>query len=338
MRPERQRVDRGDARDRRASRCTSCVDARVSLEVPLAGLAAQNATEADRGRAARRRSPRPRGNDPASEAFRVADTRFHRVIASDGAQRAPARVHELDARRAAAVADRHDRRLDRRRLRSCDQHRVIQRAIRLRQPAAAQRAMRRHLDYLRELVERARLTIQEEHRESGTHARVPPAARVRRAAGARAVARRPTCSSGSAAPGVCATDLHAIEGLMEPAGVTLPRVLGHENAGWVEEIGAGVTTVAKGDAVLVYPPYSCGLCVALPPRQRHALRAPRVHRPDGRRRLRRLRARPGALARCALPGRRRAGRGRAARRRRASPPTTPCGGSRISPCPARPPS
>ena len=62
--------------------------------------------------------------------------------------------------------------------------------------------------------------------------------------------------------GVCATDLHAIEGLMEPAGVTLPRVLGHENAGWVEEAGVGVTTVAKGDAVLVYPPYSCGLCVA----------------------------------------------------------------------------
>jgi len=61
--------------------------------------------------------------------------------------------------------------------------------------------------------------------------------------------------------GVCATDLHAIEGLMEPAGVTLPLVLGHENAGWVEEVGAGVTTVAKGDAVLVYPPYSCGLCV-----------------------------------------------------------------------------
>jgi NAD+-dependent secondary alcohol dehydrogenase Adh1 len=62
--------------------------------------------------------------------------------------------------------------------------------------------------------------------------------------------------------GVCATDLHAIEGLMEPAGVTLPRVLGHENAGWVEEVGAGVTTVAKGDAVLVYPPFSCGLCVS----------------------------------------------------------------------------
>jgi NAD+-dependent secondary alcohol dehydrogenase Adh1 len=62
--------------------------------------------------------------------------------------------------------------------------------------------------------------------------------------------------------GVCATDLHAIDGLMEPAGVTLPRVLGHENAGWVEATGTGVSTVSAGDPVLVYPPYSCGLCVA----------------------------------------------------------------------------
>jgi NAD+-dependent secondary alcohol dehydrogenase Adh1 len=61
--------------------------------------------------------------------------------------------------------------------------------------------------------------------------------------------------------GVCATDLHAIEGLMEPAGVSLPRVLGHENAGWVDEVGDLVTTVAPGDAVILYPPYSCGLCV-----------------------------------------------------------------------------
>jgi NAD+-dependent secondary alcohol dehydrogenase Adh1 len=62
--------------------------------------------------------------------------------------------------------------------------------------------------------------------------------------------------------GVCATDLHALEGLMEFAGVTLPRVLGHENAGWIEAIGSDVSTVAAGDAVLVYPPYSCGLCLA----------------------------------------------------------------------------
>lgn len=61
--------------------------------------------------------------------------------------------------------------------------------------------------------------------------------------------------------GVCATDLHAIEGLMEPAGVSLPRVLGHENAGWVDQVGGLVTTVAPGDAVILYPPFSCGLCV-----------------------------------------------------------------------------
>jgi NAD+-dependent secondary alcohol dehydrogenase Adh1 len=62
--------------------------------------------------------------------------------------------------------------------------------------------------------------------------------------------------------GVCATDLHAIDELMGPAGVTVPLVLGHENAGWVHEAGDGVTTVEAGDPVLVYPPFSCGLCVA----------------------------------------------------------------------------
>jgi len=61
--------------------------------------------------------------------------------------------------------------------------------------------------------------------------------------------------------GVCATDLHAIDGLMEPAGLTTPVVLGHENAGWVHAVGDGVTAAEVGDAVLVYPAYSCGLCV-----------------------------------------------------------------------------
>jgi NAD+-dependent secondary alcohol dehydrogenase Adh1 len=62
--------------------------------------------------------------------------------------------------------------------------------------------------------------------------------------------------------GVCATDLHAIDGMMEAAGVTVPLVLGHENAGWVEAVGTGVTTVVPGEPVIVYPPYSCGLCLA----------------------------------------------------------------------------
>jgi D-arabinose 1-dehydrogenase-like Zn-dependent alcohol dehydrogenase len=61
--------------------------------------------------------------------------------------------------------------------------------------------------------------------------------------------------------GVCATDLHAIDGLMEGSGLRTPVVLGHENAGWVHAVGDDVTAAKVGDAVLVYPAYSCGLCV-----------------------------------------------------------------------------
>ena len=32
--------------------------------------------------------------------------------------------------------------------------------------------------------------------------------------------------------------------------------------GWVHAVGADVTAASVGDAVLVYPPYSCGLCVS----------------------------------------------------------------------------
>ena len=62
--------------------------------------------------------------------------------------------------------------------------------------------------------------------------------------------------------GVCATDLHAIDGEMEPAGLTLPIVLGHENAGRIAAVGDLVSTVALGDPVLISPPHTCGLCVA----------------------------------------------------------------------------
>jgi len=62
--------------------------------------------------------------------------------------------------------------------------------------------------------------------------------------------------------GVCATDLHAIDGEMEPAGLKPPVVLGHENAGWVHAVGDGVTAAKVGDPVLVHPAYSCGLCLS----------------------------------------------------------------------------
>ena len=35
---------------------------------------------------------------------------------------------------------------------------------------------------------------------------------------------------------------------------------GHENAGWVHEVGSGVTNVEVGDTVIVHPFISCGLC------------------------------------------------------------------------------
>ena len=63
--------------------------------------------------------------------------------------------------------------------------------------------------------------------------------------------------------GVCRTDLHIIEGQWEAAmSPPLPYTLGHENAGWVTEIGAGVTNVAVGDTVILHPTPTCGLCRA----------------------------------------------------------------------------
>jgi len=63
--------------------------------------------------------------------------------------------------------------------------------------------------------------------------------------------------------GVCRTDLHIIEGQWDARVHTpLPYVLGHENAGWVYEVGSGVTNVRPGDTVILHPTATCGLCRA----------------------------------------------------------------------------
>jgi NAD+-dependent secondary alcohol dehydrogenase Adh1 len=63
--------------------------------------------------------------------------------------------------------------------------------------------------------------------------------------------------------GVCRTDLHIIEGQWDAAmSPSLPYTIGHENAGWVHEVGSAVTNVAVGDTVILHPTPTCGLCRA----------------------------------------------------------------------------
>jgi propanol-preferring alcohol dehydrogenase len=62
--------------------------------------------------------------------------------------------------------------------------------------------------------------------------------------------------------GACHSDLHLMhdfESGMVP--FDPPFTLGHENAGWVAELGAGVTGLEVGQPVAVYGPTGCGTCV-----------------------------------------------------------------------------
>jgi len=58
--------------------------------------------------------------------------------------------------------------------------------------------------------------------------------------------------------GICGSDLH----LRNLAAMHEGRIPGHEMAGRVDAVGAGVTTVAPGDAVVVEPLAGCGECDA----------------------------------------------------------------------------
>jgi NDMA-dependent alcohol dehydrogenase len=60
-----------------------------------------------------------------------------------------------------------------------------------------------------------------------------------------------------AAGGVCHSDLHVMTGHLQ---AQLPAILGHEGAGVVAEVGAGVTSVKPGDHVIPLWRLSCGEC------------------------------------------------------------------------------
>ena len=126
------------------------VESRIQLEVPLAGLAAEHATDTT---VAQLRSAieQARGHDPASDAFRLADARFHRVLAETAGNdllRAftswtldvlqPSLIAALGPSIDGAAIIR--------------QHAEILRAVTHHQPDGARRAMRRHLSYVLELL------------------------------------------------------------------------------------------------------------------------------------------------------------------------------------------
>src|SRR5712664_4136973 len=60
------------------------------------------------------------------------------------------------------------------------------------------------------------------------------------------------------AAGVCHSDWHIMNGDWQ---LPLPMVLGHEAAGIVEEVGAGVTTVKPGDHIIFSFRPQCGRCL-----------------------------------------------------------------------------
>jgi S-(hydroxymethyl)glutathione dehydrogenase/alcohol dehydrogenase len=61
-----------------------------------------------------------------------------------------------------------------------------------------------------------------------------------------------------AASGVCHSDLSIQRGVLP---MPPPRIIGHEGAGVVEEVGPGVKSVAPGDHVILCWMYPCGHCV-----------------------------------------------------------------------------
>jgi len=127
------------------------VDTRMFLEVPLAGLAAARATDviADELEAA---IAAAEGHPAGSEPFTVADTAFHRLIAATAGNELMRAftswvLDVLQPSLIAAIGMRVDGDA------ILAQHREILRAIRRGQVAGAERAMQRHIAYMREVLE-----------------------------------------------------------------------------------------------------------------------------------------------------------------------------------------
>jgi GntR family transcriptional repressor for pyruvate dehydrogenase complex len=126
------------------------LDARTFLEVPLAGLAARNAGE-HTAALLLAAIEEAEGHAPGTEPFNAADTRFHQILAEAAGNELllaftgwilevlqPQLIEAISARVDGAEILR--------------QHHDVQRAVRRRQPAAAERAMAAHIAYLKQVL------------------------------------------------------------------------------------------------------------------------------------------------------------------------------------------
>ena len=127
------------------------LDARLFLEVPLAGMAARNAT-ADTAKRLQEAIDAAEGHTPGTEPFNDADGTFHRILA-EAAGNPLLRaftdwiLEVLQPNLIRYISGHVDG------PEILQQHRDIQRAVKRRQPAAAERAMRAHIEYLKRLVD-----------------------------------------------------------------------------------------------------------------------------------------------------------------------------------------
>src|SRR4051794_23365212 len=127
------------------------LDARLFLEVPLAGLAATNAGETTAAEL-QAAIDDARGHEPGTPPFNAADKRFHQTLARAAGNELLLAFTDwiLDVLQPQLIADISDRVDGAAILR---QHADIQRAVKRRQSAAAEKAMRAHILYLRDIHE-----------------------------------------------------------------------------------------------------------------------------------------------------------------------------------------
>jgi DNA-binding FadR family transcriptional regulator len=128
------------------------LEARMFLEVPLAGMAAERADEGTFAALAGAIEDAA-GRDPACDEFRLADARFHRAIAVTAGNELLVTFTSwiLDVLQPSLIehiGDAIDGKL------IIEQHQAILRAIRRRQRSAAERAMRKHIEYMAAVLRR----------------------------------------------------------------------------------------------------------------------------------------------------------------------------------------